>query len=109
MDSFQSLSFETEDRTRGLTLTTIDFDTEGAATDHYGLVVSHGPGMLDLPDNIGDDSAYVEASEAEIGSMVVFKKGDWVVQLHTAQGAGISPLVSLEQLTELARIVADRL
>ena len=109
MDSFQSLSFETEDRTRGLTLTTIDFDSEGAAVDHYGLVVSDGPGMLDIPDMIGDDSAYVEANEAGIGSMVVFKKGDWVVTLHTAQGRGISPLVDLEQLTELARKVADRL
>ena len=109
MDSFESLSFGTEDGTRSLVLTTIDFDSQGAATDHMGLMVGEGSGMLDLPDGIGDASAFQEANEAGIGSIVVFKKGEWVVTIHTAQGAGVSPLVSLEQLTALARIVADRL
>ena len=109
MDSFDLLSFETAGGTQGLTLSTIDFDSEEAAADHFDLLVSDGPGMLDLPDKIGDDSAYLEVNETGIGSVVVFKMGDWVVHLHTAQGAGISPLVSLDQLTELARMVADRL
>ena len=109
IDSFDSLSFDADDGARSLVLTTIDFDSEGAASDRFGLIVGEGSGMLDLPDNIGDVSAYVEANEAGIGSMVVFKKGGWVVTLHTAQGAGISPLVDLEGLTTLARMVADRL
>jgi hypothetical protein len=108
MDSFDMLSIETTDRSRGLTLTTIDFDSEAAAADHMDLMVED-TGLLDLPDKIGDVSGYVEANDGGIGSVVVFKKGDWVVQLHTAQGAGVSPLVNLEQLTELARLVADRL
>ena len=109
MDSFDSLSFDTADGAKSLVLTTIDFDSEGAATDHAGLIMGEGSGMRDIPDNIGDASAYLEANKERIGSVVVFRKGEWVVTLHTAQATGISPLVNLEQLKTLARIVADML
>ena len=93
-------------------LTTIDFDSEGAATDHAGLMMGEGSGIRDISDisdEIGDASAYRQANEAGIGSVVVFKKGEWVISLHTAQGAGVNPLVDLDQLITLARLVADRL
>ncbi len=106
IDSFDSLWFDIDDGARSLVLTTMDLDSEGAATDRLGLMSS---GMSDLPDKIGDASVYVEVNEAGIGSMVVFKKGEWVVSLHTAQRDGVSPIVDLEKLTTLARTVADRL
>ena len=109
MDSFDSLSFDTVDGTRSLVLTSIDFDSEGAATDHAGLMIGEGPGMQDLPRAIGDASAFLEANDGGIGSMIVFRKGEWVISLHTAQGTGIAPLVDLEQLTTLARLVEDRI
>ncbi len=65
--------------------------------------------MVDLPDSIGDASLYIEANEAGIGSMVVFKKGLWLVTLHTTQSASATPLVDLAGVETLARIVADRL
>ncbi len=99
IDSFESLSFDTEDGARSLVLTTIDFDSEGAAADHLGLVVGEGSGMLELPDNIGDASAFQEANDAGIGSIVVFKKGEWAVSMHTAQGAGIDPLDRISKST----------
>ena len=109
MDSFDSLSFDTEGGARSLVLTTIDFDSEGAVTDHAGLLLGEDSGMSDLTDTIGDASGFLEANEGGIGSMVVFRKGELVILLHTAQGAGIAPLVDLGQLTALARLVADRL
>ena len=81
MVSFDSLSFDTADGSQGLTLTTIQFDSEGAATDHWVLVTSEErtrPGMQDLTDTIGDASGFIEANTAGVGSMVVFKKGAWV-------------------------------
>ena len=109
MDSFDSLSFATVDGFRGLTLTTVMFDSEGAAAHHLRLVTSETPGMQDLPDNIGDASSFAEANESDVGSLVFFKKGEWVVTLHTAQPDGVTPLVDLAGLEALARTVADRL
>ena len=56
MDSFDSLSFETADRTNSLSLTTIDFSSEGDATDRLDLIKVES-GMLNHNDNIGDSSA----------------------------------------------------
>ena len=109
MDSFDLLDFTSSDGPTSLSLITIDFTSEGAATDHFALVTSDGPGMLDLTPTIGEASAYVEFNAAGLGSAVVFKKGEWVVQLLTAQSDGIEPLVDLAELTALAQLVADRL
>ena len=107
--SFESLSFDTADGFVGLTLTTINFDSEEAATNHLELVTSETPGMQDLSVKIGDASLYVEVNESGVGSFVFFKKGEWVVMLHTAQPDGTSPLVDLAGVEALARIVAGRL
>ena len=58
---------------------------------------------------IGDASFYAAVNESAFGSMVLFKKGVWVVTLHTAQPNGTSPLVDLAGLEALSRIVANRL
>ena len=39
----------------------------------------------------------------------VSKKGEWVVSLHTAQAADVTPLVDIAGIESLARTVADRL
>ncbi len=109
MDSFSSLSFTTEDDSRSLVLTTIDFDSEAAAIDRLGLLTAEPSGMQDTPVTIGDVSAYLELNDAGIGSMVVFKKGEWAVVLHTAQADGVTPLVDIEGVQALARTVASRL
>jgi len=110
--SFCSLSFDTADGSQGLTLTTIQFDSEGAATVHWALVNSEErtrSGMQDFTDTIGDASGFIEANTAGVGSMVVFKKGAWVVVLSTAQPDSFAPLVDVAGVEALARMVADRL
>ncbi|MDA1035689.1 MAG: hypothetical protein O3B65_02270 [Chloroflexi bacterium] len=109
MDSFVTLAFSTEDTFKSLILTTIDFDSEVAATTHADLLMGDDSGMLDLPTEIGDASAYFEVNAGGIGTMLVFKKGEWVVTLHTAQPAGQTPMTDLGGLTALAQIVTDRL
>lgn len=109
MDSFSSLTFTTEDNSRSLTLTTIDYDSEDAATDSLGLLTAGSSGVQDMPVTIGDVSAYRELNQSGIGSLVVFKKGEWAVTLHTAQADGVTPLVDIESIQALARTVASRL
>ena len=109
MDSFTVLTFDTGDGYRGLSLTTMDFDSEDAAANHLAKMTGPDCGMQNMNDAIGDSSAYLEANQTGIGSVVAFKKGEWVVSLHTAQRDGESPLVDLAELETLARTVADRL
>ena len=106
MDSFDSLGFDTPDGMGGLTLTTIDFDSEAAAEDHMVMLMQEIP-VLDL--GIADVSGAIEINAGGFGSIVVFKKGEWVVQLHTSQTDGTTPLVSFLDLQDLAGLVASRL
>lgn len=108
MDSFDSLTFATADGSRGLTLTTVKFDSEGAAADHLESVTSETPGLRDLSVKIGDASFISEVNESGVGSFLVFRKGEWVVTLHTAQPDGTTPLVDLAGVEALALIVAGR-
>ena len=109
MDSFDSLSFEMAGSSQGLALTTIKYDSEEAATNHLELVTSETPEMDEHTSKIGDTSFFAEYNEAGIGSIVVFKKGSWLVTLHTTQSANATPLVDLAGVEALARTVADRL
>ncbi|MCH8801779.1 MAG: hypothetical protein IH963_12810 [Chloroflexi bacterium] len=109
MRSFDSLEFTAEGDSWSLSLTTIRFDSEESATDHLQLVTRETPGMQAHSVKIGDASSYIEVNESGVGSFVVFKKGDWVVILHTAQPAGVAPLVDIAQVEALARKVADQL
>jgi hypothetical protein len=109
MDSFAVLSFDTEDGYRGLSLTTIDFDSEDAAKEHMAMMTGPDSGMQDMVETIGDASASLEANQAGMGSIVAFKKDEWVVSLHTSHPNGDTPLMDLADLENLARAVAGRL
>ena len=108
MESFDSLSFETDGRSPSLSLTTIKFDSEEFVAGHMEIVLSEAPGMQNLSEPMGDSAYYIEVNQSGIGSMVVFKSGVWVVMLHTSQGANDSPLVDLAGVESLARIIVDR-
>ena len=90
-------------------MNTVKFDSESAATDHLELVTTETPGLQELSGNIGDTSLYAEGNESGIWSMGFFKKGVWVVTLHTTQPDGARSLVVIPAVETLARIVADRL
>lgn len=108
MISFDSLSFVAADRTQGLTLTTIKFDSE-EADNHMALLALEASTMQDFADTIGDESGSLEVNEGGFGSIVVFKKGVWVIQLHTAQRSGVNPLLDLAGVEAASRLIADQL
>lgn len=109
MDSFAVLSFDTEDGYRGLSLTTMDFDSEDAAATHMAMITGPDSGRQDMDETIGDASVSLEANQGGMGSIVAFKKGEWVVSLHTSHPNGDTPLMDLAALESLARAVAGRL
>jgi hypothetical protein len=58
---------------------------------------------------IGDTSAEVEVNAQGIGSIIAFTLEDRFVSFHTAMPEGESPIVDLNALEELARLVEERL
>ena len=75
--SFDSLSFDTADESRKLTLTAIRLDSETAASDRMELMVEEGPPLEHLAEDIGDVSGFIESNPAGIGSIMIFKRGEW--------------------------------
>lgn len=109
MVSFDSLSFDIADGSKGLTLTVIHLDSESAASDRMELMVQEGPELQHLATEIGDVSGFIDSNQGGIGSMVIFKKGVWVVMVQTAQASGVAPFLDVSGVESLARLVAERL
>jgi hypothetical protein len=109
MDSWYGMMFTVGDTSQGMTFLVIDFDSESAARAHYGTATAEDTMMEVMPTPIGEASAQLELNVQMIGSMLVFVQGDKFISVHTAQPDGVDPLVSLEGLEVLARLVADRL
>ena len=107
MDSWYGVVFAVDETSPGLSFNVIDFDSPSSAQAHFDLVTAEGMQRMDPP--IADASAQVEFNAQGVGSMLVFLAGETVVSLHTAQADDQQPLVSLEGVAELARVVASRL
>jgi len=100
------LSFQTLDGMKGITLTAIDFDSSSSAEQHFQKAKTDSE-LESMQKPIGDDS--LQLNSEGIGSIVVFLKGDKLVQLHTAMAVGESPIVNLSGLVELANRVEGKL
>ena len=74
MDSWYGVSFQTEDGTKGMTFSIVDFDSASSAQDHYEVVKIGTPGIVSMVSPIGDASAEVEVNAQGIGSVLVFIK-----------------------------------
>ena len=109
MDSWYGMTIEAADGGPGMTFSVIDFDSKSSAEDHFVAVMSETSVLRQMTPPIGDISGQVEVNAEGIGSMLVFSSGDKVVSMHTMQSEGQSPLVSLEDLEELAALVVSRL
>ena len=87
----------------------LSFDSEEAAATHMALMTGPDSGIHDMDETIGDASVSLEANQGGMGSVVAFKKGEWVVSLHTSHPNGDTPLMDRAALERLARAVTDRL
>ncbi len=108
IESWYTVTFETPDRNKRMIMSVIDYVSEAAALSRLEVLRSDLPiQIMDPP--IGDESFQVLENEIGVGGLIVFKKGDKAVTLHTAQRDGEDYLVNLEGLEELARRVAGKL
>ena len=111
IDRFYQITFETEDRAKGLTLGVLEFDVPASAESHYQLLVSSTDDheIIDIDPPIGESSAGFELNAEGLGSVLWFWQGNILITLHTANSGDDSPLVSFEGLQGLARVVEGRL
>ncbi len=111
IESWYTVTFETVDRKKQMLMSIIDYVSEAEALNRLAVMKSDLPGVpiqiMDPP--IGDESFQVRANDLGVGGLIVFKKGDKTVTLHTAQPDGEEYLVSFQGLEELARKVAGKL
>ena len=111
IESWYTVAFETLDRKQQMLMSVIDYVSEAEALNRLEVMRSDLPDVpiqiMDPP--IGDESFRVLAADIGVGGLIVFKKGDKAVTLHTAQRNGEESLVSFEGLAELARTVAGKL
>ncbi|MCH8185613.1 MAG: hypothetical protein IH862_05880 [Chloroflexi bacterium] len=111
VESWYTVAFETLDRNKQLLMSVIDYVSEAEALNHLEVMKSNLPDVpiqiMDPP--IGDESFQMMVDDLGVGGLIVFKKGDKAVTIHTAQPNGEEYLVSLEGLEELARRVAGKL
>ena len=111
VDSWYTVAFESLDRKKQMLMSVIDYVSEAEALNRLEVMKSDLPDVpiqiMDPP--IGDESFQVLVDDLGVGGLIVFKKGDKAVTLHTAQPDGEEHLVSLEGLEELARRVAGKL
>ena len=109
MDSWYGITIEAADGGPGMTFSVVDFDSQSSAEDHFVTVMSETSVLRQMTPPIGLISGQAEVNAEGIGSMLVFMSGDKVVSMHTMQSEGEAPLVSLEDLEELAALVVSRL
>ncbi len=111
VESWYTLAFETLDRNKQMLMSVIDYVSEAEALKHLEGMKSKLPDLpiqiMDPP--IGDESFQVLVDDLGVGGLIVFKKGDKAVTLHTAQPDGEEHLVSYEGLEELAHRVEGKL
>ena len=111
MDSWFGSQFATQDGSKAMTFTVIDFDSGTAAESHYSKVkMETGPPRLSATDRpIGDESVQAVLDSRGLGSVLVFLKADRVVTFHTAVLDGDDPMTGLDGLAKLAATVDKRL
>ncbi len=111
VEAWYTIAFESLDRNKQMLMSVIDFESGEGATQHLETMRSNLPDFpvetIDPP--LGDESFRIQVDEVGVGVLLVFKKGDKAVTLHTAQPDGDEPLVNLEGLEELARNVERKL
>ncbi len=109
IESWITTSFRSIDPIRGLTFSVMDFNSSYTAQEHFDHVISETPGLIVMSEPIGDISANVVFNGAGLGSIVMYREGDLFLSLHTAQPVDVEPMMPVDGLVELARLIETRI
>ena len=112
VETMCSVSHQSTDATKAITLAVTRFDSLGAADKQYDLVRS----SMQVDDAVqfeegvdGDRSFQAVVNGAGVGSFVVVQKGLVVISLHTAMPTGETPLSNPAEMLEIAKGVSAKL
>ena len=106
--SMCAVSHQTLDRSSGMTLTVIRFDSTGAAESRFDTMREGMPGDV-VEGSLGSRSYEAVVDSGGVGSFVVFQNGVHVVSLHTAMPEGETPVRDVDELASIAQVVNSRL
>ena len=106
--SMCTASHDKIDRSNGMTLTVIRFDSTGSAESHFDVMREGMPGDIAAGD-LGPRSYEVVVDSEGVGSFVVFQNGVHVVMLHTAMPEGETPVRNVDELASIAQMVNSKL
>ena len=101
-------SQDTLDRSSGMTLTVIRFDSADSAESHFDMMREGMRGDVTAGD-LGPRSYEVVVDSDGLGSFVVFQNGVHVITLHTAMLEGETPVWNVNELASLAQMVNSKL
>ena len=109
IESWITASFRSIDPIRGMTFSVMDFNSSYTAQEHFDNVISETPGLIVMSEPIGDISAKVVFNGAGLGSIVMYRKEDLFLSLYTAHPVDVEPMMPVEGLVELARLLETRI
>lgn len=112
VETMCSVSHQTPDATKAMTLTVTKFGSNGAADSQYNLVKTSlaTDDAVQLTEGVdGPQSFQAVVDNLGVGSFVVVQKGLVVISLHTAMPTGETPISDPDELLEIAKGVTAKL
>ena len=108
MDDYYGMVFISDDQSTGVALTVVDFDS-AQVMQQYILSVQTNSQLQQMAKPIATSSMEKEFNSQGLGSVVVFQRGNTLVELLTGLPDGATPFMTLPNLEVLARQIAAKL
>lgn len=112
VETMCSVSHQTPDAAKAMTLAVTFFDSAGAADSQYNLVRAgmSADDAVQFTEGVdGPRSFQAVVDNIGVGSFVVVQKGFVVISLHTAMPTGETPISNPDELLEIAKGVTAKL
>ena len=109
MDSWFGLTIESDASTDAITFELMDFDSPTSASAYFEKTRFAKKAIPEVVASHGGSSYSVEMNFVTIGSMLVIVKEDKVLSFQTVKPENQPALFTMENLDELASLVASRL
>ena len=108
MDSYYGMVFASADQSTGLALNLVQFDS-AQVMQQYILKIQASSQLTNMTQPIGTLSMENEFNSHGLGSIVIFEKGNTMVELLTGVPDGAAPFMPLSNLEILARQIASKI
>jgi hypothetical protein len=108
MDDYYGMVFMSDDQSTGVALSLVDFDS-AQVMQQYLLSIQTSSQLQPMSNPIAMSSMEKEFNSQGLGSVVVFQRGNTLVELLTGVADGAKPFMPLSNLETLARQIAAKI